>query len=361
MLIAPLNWGLGHATRCIPLIKALMANGCEVVLAASGNTVPLLRQEFLNLELLEIKGYQISYAKHKYWLPFHLLLQLPGVVRTIYREHQWLKKAVSEHNIDAVISDNRFGLYHKKLPCVYITHQLHIATGNRFTDWVAQKIHYRFINKYTECWVPDAEQSPNLAGLLSHPKQLPSTPVTYLGALSRLEKTTTPTKTYDILLLLSGPEPQRTMFEDLLLAQLKSEQQPHKILLVRGLPGESSSLPEVPAHVQVVNYLPSDVLGKAIQQSDWIICRSGYTTVMDLVHLGKRAILVPTPGQTEQVYLGRYLQTQGLFYCVQQDKLNLATDIEKAAAFNYATVNMPSSVLADIVAKWVGGLTPPQL
>ncbi len=355
VLIAPLDWGLGHATRCIPLIQSLAANGCEVLIAASGHIASLLQQEFPNMTVIPLKGYQISYTRRKFWLPLHLLGQLPQLIRTVYREHQWLKKTVQQYNIDAVISDNRLGLWHKNLPCVYITHQLAIQTGTRFFNWLAQKMHYWFINRYQACWVPDAAQTPNLAGILSHPKRLPQVPMHYLGPLSRMEKKEAPAVLYDLVLLLSGPEPQRSIFEKILLQQLITH--PCKALLVRGLPGNDGPMPPLPPHVTAVNHLPAAELGQALQQTEWVICRSGYTTVMDLVRLGKKAILVPTPGQTEQEYLGRYLQQQGLFYSVPQHLFNLPTDLENVKAYSPASVVLETDTYQKILAQWVQNIS----
>lgn len=351
ILIAPLDWGLGHATRCVPLIHSLTANGCEVVIAASGKIAALLQQEFPHLTIIPLKGYQISYTRRKFWLPLHLLTQLPRLLRTVYQEHQWLKKTVQQYKIDAVISDNRLGLYHKTLPCVYITHQLAIQTGTRFFNWLAQKMHYRFINRYKTCWVPDAAQTPHLAGILSHPKRLPQVPVQYLGPLSRMEKKQAPTLLYDVVLLLSGPEPQRSILEKILLQQLAHH--PCKALLVRGLPGHDQALPPLPDHVQAVNHLSAAALAQVLQQGDWVICRSGYTTVMDLVQLGQKAILVPTPGQTEQEYLGSYLQQQGLFYSVPQQLFNLLTDLKKAKSYSPIGLAPETNTHQKILTDWV--------
>ena len=176
ILIAPLDWGLGHATRCIPIIAALIQQNCTVIVAAEGKLRTLLQKEFPDVQFIELRGYRVQYSRYRFWMPVKLLLQLPKILYRIYAENRWLKKAVKEHSIHAVISDNRMGLFHKTIPCIYITHQLTIKTGNRFTESIAQKIHYHYINKFSACWVPDAEGSLNLAGALSHPAKLPKVP-----------------------------------------------------------------------------------------------------------------------------------------------------------------------------------------
>jgi len=171
ILIAPLDWGLGHATRCIPIINELLANNCEVLVAAENGTKSLLQKEFPQLVFLPLAGYRIKYSYQRSLFPLKILLQSPGLIYSICKEHHWLKKTVKTYNIDAVISDNRFGLFHSSIPSVYITHQLLIKTGNNFGEKIAQKIHYWFIKKYSICWVPDFEGDNNIAGELSHPKK----------------------------------------------------------------------------------------------------------------------------------------------------------------------------------------------
>ena len=166
VLVAPLDWGLGHATRCIPIINELLVLGCEVLIAANGATKDLLQIEFPSLMFLSLRGYTIKYSRNSFWLPAKLLIQLPKLFLGIFRENRWLQGIVQKHQVTMVISDNRPGMYHKTVPCIYITHQLHIITGHPFTEWMTNKIHTHFINRYTECWVPDAEDKNGLAGPL---------------------------------------------------------------------------------------------------------------------------------------------------------------------------------------------------
>jgi uncharacterized protein (TIGR00661 family) len=330
VLISPLDWGLGHATRCIPIIYELLNQNCTVIIAADGPTEILLKSEFPQLSFLKLRGYAIQYSQRKSWFSIKIFLQIPKIIRAIYYEHRWLKKTVKENNIDIVISDNRFGLYHTTVSCIYITHQLVIKTGNRFTEKIARRIHYHFIKKYTHCWVPDFEGSNNLAGELSHPKKNIDT-VKYIGALSRFKIKPGVEKKYDLLLLLSGPEPQRSIFEKLLRQQLQTFL--GTFLLVRGLP-ESDSNDISQQNITVKNHLDANELNEAILQSNLVISRSGYTTIMDLVKLQQKAVLIPTPGQTEQEYLAQHLTQQKIFYSVEQDKFILnevLQEIEKSA------------------------------
>jgi UDP-N-acetylglucosamine transferase subunit ALG13 len=353
VLVAPLDWGLGHATRCIPIIYSLLNNGATVFLAADGPTKNLLEKELPQVVILPLPGYKMLYSHRAGWLPFKLLLQFPKLLLAVYNEHMWLKNACKTHRFDGIISDNRLGLYHNTVPCVYITHQLTIKTGNRFTEWLAQKIHYRFINKYRQCWVPDNENENSLAGDLSHPKLRPAIPVNYIGTLSRFEKKTV-AKKYDLLVLLSGPEPQRTIFEELLIKQLKPFTK--KVLLVRGLPGSDDTLPLKAGTLEIYNHLDAAALNNAILQSELILCRSGYTTIMDLVTLQQKAILVPTPGQTEQGYLGAYLNDKNMFRSVSQAEFSLESAMEYSNHFTPSIVNTDQTLYKKTVSDFVNSL-----
>ncbi|MEO8171937.1 MAG: glycosyltransferase [Sediminibacterium sp.] len=331
ILIAPLDWGLGHATRCIPIIRALIANGYEVVAAAENSQAILLQTEFPSLQILPLTGYMVRYSKSKWGLTFKLLAQLPRLQKTIKEEHRWLGKIIDEHHIDLVISDNRYGLFSKKVPCIFITHQLLIKAPFSWIEKMLQRINYDYINKFTSCWIPDTKGEPNAAGVLSHPAILPRTKVHYIGLLSRFQIKTVEKK-YDYCILLSGPEPQRTLLESKLLSGLSDIK--GKILFVRGKPGSTEIL-EQTDQIEIKNHLPGTELEQALQQSEYIISRSGYTTVMELLSLQKKSILIPTPGQTEQEYLAKKLQNDQICMSTEQDDLNFVEDLLKARAFPY--------------------------
>ena len=350
VLVAPLEWGLGHATRSIPIINGLLHQGCEVIIAAEGACRILLEKEFSTLLFLDLRGYRMLYSRRKFWMPLKLLIQLPKMILSIYNEHSWLKAVVKKHSIDAVVSDNRLGMYHSAVPGIYITHQLKIKTGNRFTEKIAQKIHYWFINRYDECWVPDTAGEINLAGELSHPDILPKVPVIYLGPLSRFEKTEAEIK-YDLLIILSGPEPQRTVFEELLLKDL--ENYSGRVLLVRGSPANTTLLKTSLPTIEIQNHLPAAELNHAILQSQMIISRCGYTTVMDLLKLQKKAILVPTPGQTEQGFLADHLLKQKLFFCVKQEMFSLPGVLKNAGNFSFSKTIFPQNDYKKIIEGFV--------
>lgn len=355
ILVVPLDWGLGHATRCIPLIQELLHNGCEVIVGADSALKSLLHSEFQHLIYIPLRGYSIRYSRKGKGFPLKILMQVPRILYTIVREHLWLKKMVKKYSIDAVITDNRFGLYHRSIPSVYITHQLVIKTGNHYTEKLAGYIHNWFIKKFTSCWVPDFEGKENIAGELSHPAKS-NRNISYIGGLSRFEKKANLGKVYDLLVVISGPEPQRSIFEELMLSQLRHFE--GRVLLVRGLPGRiegegNNSLLSKDSHISIKNHLPATELNEVIQQSTFIISRSGYTTVMDLLKLGQKAIFVPTPGQTEQQYLADHLMKQQFFYSTGQDNFNLINILQEASKFPFVKPSFNMELYKEAVYKFV--------
>ncbi|HTR30147.1 MAG TPA: glycosyltransferase [Puia sp.] len=267
----------------------------------------------------------------------------------IKRENWWLRRFIQQEGLDLVISDNRFGLYGRGVFSVFMTHQLAIRSsfGGVVDGWL-RRMNYNFIRRFSVCWVPDVEGPDNLAGKLSHPARMPAVPVRYIGWLSRLGPVAPEGDLVDLLILLSGPEPQRTILERLLLAQLSGEM--GKIVLVRGLP-DGGVPAQAPAGVRVYDYLRANDLERLICRSRLIVTRSGYSTVMDLAQLGKRAIFVPTPGQPEQEYLGRYLEEKGLGISVDQRGLALKEAIQRADLLTHGHQWVGNDTLGHEIAR----------
>ena len=311
ILIAPLNWGLGHATRCIPIINALLKYDFEPILASDGNALVYLRKEFPNLEYIELPSYNITYPK-KGSFRWHFLRKSPNIIRAKKKEQKVISSLVDSKRIDGIISDNRFGVFSEKVPSVYITHQLNVYSGN--TSWISTKIHRRTVHRFDECWVPDTINS-SLSGELSNFKNL-KTKVKYIGELSRFKKETLETE-YDLLILLSGPEPQRGMLENLLLEQLNNFE--GNIAFVKGVI-EDKQTKVVNENVTSYNYLNSHQLNEVINKSALVLSRSGYSTIMDLAKLGKKVFFIPTPGQYEQEYLANHLKNKNIApFATQKD------------------------------------------
>jgi uncharacterized protein (TIGR00661 family) len=360
ILVVPLDWGLGHATRCIPVIRELLAQNCEVWLAGEGAQEQLLKTEFPELPFLELPGYRIRYAKTARGLIWKMIQQGPKMQRAIQYEHRWLKKVVTEQGFDAVISDNRYGLYHAAIPSIFITHQLTIKSSwGKWTEKIIQKRNYKYINRFTACWVPDVAEENNLAGELSHPQFKLNIPVHYISLLSRFEKKDTAAKKNHLLIVLSGPEPQRSMLEEKIITDISHYN--YTATIVRGLPGIPSLLPSTNM-LKFYNHLPAAELNAAMQEAEYVISRSGYSTVMDIIALGKKSILIPTPGQTEQEYLGKSLMGKRMAVCISQKNFSLHTVLSAAENFDYKIqFNTSASFLTKTIESFLYQLDKPAL
>ncbi|NNL16404.1 MAG: glycosyltransferase, partial [Flavobacteriaceae bacterium] len=278
ILVAPLNWGLGHATRCIPIINALIEYDFIPILASDGMALDLLRIEFPELKAIELPSYNIRYSKKGKSLKVKLLIDSPRMLKAIKEEKKLVKKLVAENEIHGIISDNRYGVYNNTIPSVFITHQLNVLSGN--TSWFSSKLHQQIIKKFDECWIPDVQHEPSLSGKLGHAKQN-DLKLKYLGSLSRFNKADA-NITNDLMVLLSGPEPQRTILEKKLLEDLNNFK--GSIIFVQGVV-ENVQTKLKRGNMTIFNFMKSGQLEKTINSSHIILSRSGYTTIMDLAKL----------------------------------------------------------------------------
>ncbi len=402
VLICPLDWGLGHASRCVPIIYELLNQKFKVIIAADNLPLEFLKKEFQDVEFVKFPSfYKISYSKK---VPFSIKLffQIPKIILGIYKENIFLKKIINKLNIDIVISDNRFGLFNKNIFTIFITHQILIKMPFylKFLEFPIYFLNKYIIEKYNLLWIPDNEKSPFFSGDLSHKNKLPKN-AKFIGILSRFsinkknadifkkkffiknadifkkkffvkkshifkkfffskksryfQKKFFFQKNADIfkkkfsvkniqffekifferskfkkiLIILSGIEPQRTLLENILVENFKHSAD--KIRLIRGKPNEKKFFKK--NNILFFSHLKSDKMKKMIKSSHLIICRSGYSSVMDLLILKKKAILIPTPGQTEQEYLSDFLKSKKLFYSVSQNNFNFEKDLKKIFFF----------------------------
>jgi len=313
ILVAPLYWGLGHAARCIPIIEALLNHGFKVIIASDSGALQLLQKEFPKLKCIKLPSYNITYPKKGNHFKWNMLLKLPHFLKVIFSEKRIIKKLISEGKIDGIISDNRFGVRSNHIPSVYITHQLNVFSGK--TSDFSSKLHQHIIRKFNQCWVPDIEGEGNLSGKLGHVLK-PGLTIKYIGPLCRMRKIDFQKK-YDILLLLSGPEPQRTHLEKKIITLFKGTKQ--TILLVQGCVNGKQKVKQI-ENITLYNYMVSTEIEQAINKSEIVVSRSGYTTIMDLSILEKKAYFIPTPGQYEQEYLARRMKKLKLApFCKQED------------------------------------------
>jgi uncharacterized protein (TIGR00661 family) len=348
ILISPLDWGLGHATRCIPIIRYLLAKKVEVIIASDGHQLLLLQEEFPQLEYIRLKGYRVKYSA---FLPVSMAvaLQVPKINSAIARENRELKLILEANKIDAVISDNRYGLYSEKVPSVIITHQLNIQS--RFAKGKLREKTIAHLKKFNECWIPDYEDGDYLSAALSHPVP-DGIMAKYIGLLSRFSaQEEHKAMQRDLLVVLSGPEPQRTVLEKKLIRQIE-EVGNIKALIVRGIPGGKGL--KINHNIEMVPHLDKNALLDKILTSKVILARPGYSTLMDLAAIGgKRAIFIPTPGQTEQEYLAMFLESENIAVSCSQKRFSLAEAWRKvfqAKGFNH---RLYKPMYTDIIDKWL--------
>lgn len=355
ILITPLDWGTGHTTRCIPIIRHLLSTGHLVTVAGNKAQKTLLKKNFPRLNVVHLKGYEVTYSKKKRNFLPKLLLQLPRLAATIRQEHTWLHNYVRDHQVDGIISDNRYGCFHHRVPSVIITHQLQIMTGmGTVADRLLRRIHYKYLAQFKECWIPDVAGTPNLAGGLSHPVSVPEHAV-YIGILSQMQPASDQLPADYLLVLLSGPEPQRTQLSDILWRSVQTVQQ--QVVFVEGS-ATAGYRSDIPAHISYHLQLDATALQPLLEGASLVICRSGYSTLMDLVLLNKKAILIPTPGQTEQEYLSRELHQQGIFSAADQSSFQLEKELVAAESFPFHRPAMTDGhqQFIPVLERWVGTL-----
>ncbi|GAO42441.1 putative glycosyltransferase [Flavihumibacter petaseus NBRC 106054] len=307
----------------IPLIRyCIDALGCEIVVAANGKQKALISEIYPKIRFLSPPDYDINYHKNRTATKFGLIASAPRILSAVYRERRWVNALVIQERFDYIISDNRYGFYHNTVPSIIITHQLSIYTGfGKWADKLLQCRIYRMISRFNECWIPDLPQYPGLAGRLSHPEVFPPVATVYIGPMTRLEQVT-PTGRLDLLVILSGPEPQRTLLEQAVMAQWQP-QASKKMVLVRGLPGEPNDKMAETRGVSLKNHASPMELSQLAANAAVILCRSGYSSLMDLLPLKKQLILVPTPGQPEQEYLGKLHADTPRIRVVRQEDFDL--------------------------------------
>ena len=327
ILYGVLNWGLGHASRSIPIIQFLVSKGFEIIIASDGEALKLLKKEFPNLYFEKIEPYNVFYSKTKKYFDFTIFTQLNKFSKTIKKEHSQTQKLIEKHNISYIISDNRYGVYSKKIPSTIICHQINLQHKYSFIQKQMNIIHSKMLDKFHEIWVLDFKENPicgNISNKYFSEKRIQKK-IKYLGLVSRMIKQKLKIE-YKFCIVLSGPEPQRTLFENILINQTKTIND--KIAFVRGTNIYKQKI-KSSKNIEVFDLLESKSLNEIINKSETVICRAGYSSIMDILKLEKQAILVPTPGQTEQEYLADYLKNKKWFYTTSQEKFRLNKDVFK--------------------------------
>lgn len=325
VLVCVLDWGLGHATRSIPVIRELLRQGSEVHLASSGTAGSLLKLEFPALPYHELPGYRPRYSRNGLTMS-SMLAQLPKFYQVVRNEHKTTEDIVQMFQLHAVVSDNRYGCYSDTVPSVLITHQerLRLMPGFGFLEGLVNGWLQNYYENFDEVWNPDQPGSGLTDRFISG-----KIPVRHIGWLSRFPTGAAPTGNLQIMAVVSGPEPQRSLFEQRLRAELRNR--PERSLLVTGRPDKSDN--SMDGNLEVVNHLNAEQMEARLRSADLVIARSGYSTVMDLIALGKRAAFVPTPLQPEQLFLAEHLMNSGIAFCQDQKNFDIQTILQRSGLY----------------------------
>lgn len=318
ILAVALDWGLGHATRMIPLLRREQASGAELLLAPTPAQAVLWSAAFPDATFIEgIPEYNITFPERGA-LQWHLIKDWPRLQRVIREEHQFVQRIAKQHSVQGIISDNRYGAYVDGLSNQLVTHQLQLSLP-WWTRLPAQIVLHRLLLPFDQILVPDHDSGTTLSGALSHPTR--DARVRYIGPLSRFENMSVAKDMHThqpLVVLISGPEPHRSRFEARMHCLAKQLKTP--TVIVGGQPGKNSET--IDCQVTIYPHLPDDALAALLCQAHLIVCRSGYSTLMDLQALGQKALLVPTPGQVEQIYLAQHFAAQFGWSLIKEENLN---------------------------------------
>lgn len=328
ILISPLDWGLGHTTRILPIIEILLNKGHKVTVACNERQKVLIKKDYPRIKFVHLDGYDVEYSLNSS-MAWSMIKQSPKITKHIKRENRWLQEFIDENPQDFIISDNRFGFYHPRVENVYITHQINIQ-GPAIIKPILFGLHKSYIDNFHHCWIPDTSES-LLAGNLSKTN---IERFKYIGPVSRFKVAATNNYTkYKYLGIASGPEPQKSAFCKLLEEKFLEIDEPCAIIGGEPLNKETNQID----NVTYFPHLGTPDFYQAVSESEVIISRSGYSTVMDFSILQKPIFFVPTPGQTEQEYLAKFhFENSGIGYCKQSTfnlaKVNTANKLPQASA-----------------------------
>jgi uncharacterized protein (TIGR00661 family) len=325
----------------------LIEHGCKVSIAGDGRSLNMLKLEFPELDHYKISSFSPIYSSNRFLIAT-LLLQLPSMVISIFKEYLSLMKLLKNHDFDIVISDNRYGFWNNKRKSILITHQLMLKMPKGFgwSEWFVHKLLSLLFIPFNSIWIPDFEMEPTLSSDLSHKYTLPKKAL-FIGPLSRFAKDHMPShdKTIDVLALISGAEPQRSIFEEKLVkqfAQLKLNS-----VLVAGKP-EKKTVNQKTGNTEFIPFLSGGELANLINKSKVIVCRSGYSSIMDMSVLEAKVIFVPTPGQTEQEYLATKLSNDYEIVVSSQNDLNIGFHFEEACK-RKGFISLPADTCLELV------------
>ena len=333
---------MGHATRSVPILEVLINEGFEVEMASDGAALAYLSERFPSMKLHQLPGYDVQYASSTFWGNAWSIAS--KVSSATQREHKSIDKIVTGFQPDIIISDNRYGCYHTSAHNIFITHQLQVPLQNLILRKLSRSMIRQKLKKFDEVWIPDVDRADRVTRSMSSPLR---ENCKLIGMLSQLNSKPLPIIKNSLLILLSGPEPARTVLERRLLDfNLHNK---YDVTLIRGF--SDGQKIQSNNQINVIDVAHHEALETCISSSEIIICRSGYSTIMDLTCLNRSAIFIPTPGQPEQKELGAQMHEMKRGVCISQSDLTMKKveeGIEEIRNLQIRSTQMPNSLVQEI-------------
>ncbi len=339
VLVCPLGWGLGHASRMVPVVTFLLRKGCTVIIAGDASTNEFVKKRFPSVECIHFPSFSVRLSSSRFQILYLALVAIKVFLRTASEKREF-RQILEKHSINLTISDNRYGLFSNQIPCVLVTHQLSpiFPKPFGFLKRVGERFVRRHAEQFTECWIPDNPEGFSFSGKLSQPQRLPKNSIR-IGLLSRFSelKNVEADKRWELVAMVSGPEPHRTILEQQVVKL--SVREKVKTLIIAGQPLNNSTF-QLNEYVTIEPNLDDESIAKVLQGAKFVICRAGYSTIMDLLALNRSALLVPTPGQTEQEYLAKRMKSSTIFQIINQKNVsNLSLVQFEGSDFSPGTTN----------------------
>lgn len=306
ILYGCLDWGNGHIARSVPLILQLQSQGNHVFFMGSPEQQTVLSRYGFTGTFKELPPTGFRFKGDGNFV-LEALRNVRIVSKAVRRDQERVSDYAQAHGIDLILSDHRYGVRCDTIPSVFITHQVELPPK---TNPVARWIHRKWMARFNSIWIMDDEQN-RLAGTLS--RFVPGS--CYIGHYSRFSLTNSTTESGKVVAVISGPEPYAEQFFNEMVKAANTSQQKWTIVCSANY-AAAAGLKK--GTILVNNWKRAD---EAIASAEYVVSRNGYTTLMDLTVLQKKAILIPTPGQLEQQYLAVLHREHSLWKMVPEHSL----------------------------------------
>jgi uncharacterized protein (TIGR00661 family) len=347
------SWGLGHATRSLPVIRKLVSEQHNITVISNGRSLDVLKKELGDtVDYVDIPDYPMLLSENSRQFIAKSIVYWPVFIKRIEDGLAQLQKILAQNQYDCIISDARYDMYSKKIPSFFISHQMRIMNPLRIRlfENAMERFNLFFFKRFVGVMVPDYKEE-SLSGDLSHHlRRIDENRLHYVGVLSDFTKRQM-SKDIDYLISISGPEPQRSMLEEKLVAQ--AHELPGTVVLTLGKTEKYSVVKK--KHLTTYSFVTKELREELLNRAKLVVSRSGYSTIMDVAVVGTKALLIPTPGQIEQEYLGAYHMSKGTFYSVSQETIDLKQDVicaqEKTGITRECDVKKTVETIMRIIAE----------